>query len=156
MVKRYCLPGKEVILEIYIKVSRSPVKSGNATAMKSLKEKCERSVQSMRENGENEIGASSIVTIAGCADCTGSCISRFPPPLLFLFHTHSCCLQSMAMAIPCHPFPFTLTLSGRPRSTKHEPTGSSLWTTATSPTETHNAAHRDLPLPVSPPQEALI
>ena len=102
MVKRYCLPGKEVILEIYIKVSRSPVKSGNATVMKSLKEKCERSVQSMRENGENEVGASSIVTIAGYADCTGSCISRIPPPLLFLFHTHFCCLQSMAVAIPCH------------------------------------------------------
>ena len=153
-------------------MSRSPAKSGKAIATKSLKEKWLSIVQSAREKGENGIGGFSTITqlrchccfhtashchpIAECADHAGSRISCFPPPLPFLFHAHSCCSQSMATAIPCHPFPFMLTLSGRPRLTKHEPTSSSLWTTATSPTETHNAAHRDLPLPVSPPQEALV
>ena len=43
-------------------MSRSLAKSGKATATKLLKEKCERSVQSTRENGENEVGASSTIT----------------------------------------------------------------------------------------------
>ena len=94
--------------------------------------------------------------IAGCADHAGSRISCFPPPPPFLFHAHSCCSQSTATAIPCHPFPFTLTLSGQPRLTKHKPTGSSLWSAAASPTKTHNTMHCDPPLPVSPSQEALV
>ena len=43
-------------------MSRSPAMSGKATATKSLKEKCSSSVQSARENGENEIGGPSTVT----------------------------------------------------------------------------------------------
>ena len=44
-------------------MSRSPAKSGNATAMKSLKEKWLNMVQSTREKGEKEIVGSSIVTV---------------------------------------------------------------------------------------------
>ena len=43
-------------------MSRSLAKSRKANVMKSLKEKCERSIQSTRENGENEVGASSTIT----------------------------------------------------------------------------------------------
>ena len=43
-------------------MSRSPAKSGNATAMKSLKEKWLSIVQSAEEKGEKEIGGSSTVT----------------------------------------------------------------------------------------------
>ena len=43
-------------------MSRSPAKSGKATAMKSLKEKWLSIVQSVREKGENEIGGSSTIT----------------------------------------------------------------------------------------------
>ena len=44
-------------------MSRSPAKSGKAIAMKLLKEKCERSVQSTMEKGENDVGPSSTVTL---------------------------------------------------------------------------------------------
>ena len=44
-------------------MSRSPAKSGKATATKLLKEKWLSIVQLMREKGENEIGGSSIVTL---------------------------------------------------------------------------------------------
>ena len=44
-------------------MSRSPAMSGKATATKSLKEKWLSIVQSVRENGENGIGGSSIVTV---------------------------------------------------------------------------------------------
>ena len=43
-------------------MSRSPAMSGQAMAMKSLKEKWLSMVQSVRENGENGIGGSSTVT----------------------------------------------------------------------------------------------
>ena len=43
-------------------MSRSPARSGKATAMKSSKEKWLIRVQLTREKGENEIGGSSIVT----------------------------------------------------------------------------------------------
>ena len=43
-------------------MSRSPARSGKATATKSLKEKWLSMVQSMREKGENEVGGSSTVT----------------------------------------------------------------------------------------------
>ena len=43
-------------------MSRSPAKSGKATAMKSLKEKWLSIVQSAREKGENGIGGFSTVT----------------------------------------------------------------------------------------------
>ena len=43
-------------------MSGSSDKSGNAKAMKSLKEKREISVQSTGENGENDIGVSSTIT----------------------------------------------------------------------------------------------
>ena len=43
-------------------MSRSPAKSRKAMAMKSLKEKRDRSVQSARENGEKDIGDSSTIT----------------------------------------------------------------------------------------------
>ena len=48
-------------------MSRSPAKSGNATAMKSLKEKWLSVVQSAGEKGEKGIGGSSIVTIMASA-----------------------------------------------------------------------------------------
>ena len=44
-------------------MSRSPAKSGKATAMKSLNEKWLSIVQSTEEKGENETGGSSIVTL---------------------------------------------------------------------------------------------
>ena len=43
-------------------MSRSPAMSGKAIAMKSLKEKWLSKVQSVRENGDNEIGVPSTVT----------------------------------------------------------------------------------------------
>ena len=43
-------------------MSRSPAKSGKATAMKSLNEKWLSIVQSTEEKGENETGGSSIIT----------------------------------------------------------------------------------------------
>ena len=43
-------------------MSRSPAKSGKATAMKSLKEKWLSMVQLVGERGENGIGGSSTVT----------------------------------------------------------------------------------------------
>ena len=48
-------------------MSRSPAKSGKAITMKSLKEKWERSVQSVRENREKEVGGSSTVTARSCS-----------------------------------------------------------------------------------------
>ena len=45
-------------------MSRSPAKSRNATATKSLKEKCSSIVQLVREKGEKAIGGSSTVTRA--------------------------------------------------------------------------------------------
>ena len=62
MGKWYCPPTKEIGLEIYNCMSRSPAKSGKAIAMKSLKEKWLSMVQSAREKGENGTGGSSIVT----------------------------------------------------------------------------------------------
>ena len=53
----------EVKLEIYVWMSRSPAKSGKATAMKLLKEKWLSMVQLMREKGENGIGGFSTVTL---------------------------------------------------------------------------------------------
>ena len=44
-------------------MSRSPAKSGNATATKSLKEKWLNIVQSAGEKGEKGIGGSSTVTV---------------------------------------------------------------------------------------------
>ena len=44
-------------------MSRSPAKSGNATATKSLKEKWLSIVQSAKEKGEKGIGGSSTVTV---------------------------------------------------------------------------------------------
>ena len=44
-------------------MSRSLAKSGKAIAIKSLKEKWEKSVQSAKVNGEKEIGGSSTVTL---------------------------------------------------------------------------------------------
>ena len=44
-------------------MSRSPAKSGKAIAMKSLKEKWERSVQLAREKGEKEVGVSCTITL---------------------------------------------------------------------------------------------
>ena len=46
-------------------MSRSPAKSGKATAMKLLKEKWLSIVQLTVEKGENEVGGSSIVTVTG-------------------------------------------------------------------------------------------
>ena len=46
-------------------MSRSPAKSGNAIATKSLKEKWLSIVQSAREKGEKGIGGSSTVTSMG-------------------------------------------------------------------------------------------
>ena len=43
-------------------MSRSPAKSGKATATKSLKEKWLSMAQSTREKGENEVGGSSTIT----------------------------------------------------------------------------------------------
>ena len=43
-------------------MSRSLAKSGKAVAIKSLKEKWEKSVQSAKVNGEKEIGGSSTIT----------------------------------------------------------------------------------------------
>ena len=48
-------------------MSRSPAKSGKAITMKSLKEKWERSVQSVRENREKEVGGSSIIIARFCS-----------------------------------------------------------------------------------------
>ena len=49
-------------------MSRSPAKSGNATAMKSLKEKWSSIVQLVREKGEKGIGGSSTVTTSRMLD----------------------------------------------------------------------------------------
>lgn len=45
-------------------MSRSPAKSRKAITTKSLKEKWERSIQSMEGNGEQEVGGSSTITKA--------------------------------------------------------------------------------------------
>ena len=47
-------------------MSRSLAKSGKAVAIKSLKEKWEKSVQSTKVNGEKEIGGSSTITLYVC------------------------------------------------------------------------------------------
>ena len=44
-------------------MSRSLAMSGKAKVMKLLKEKWEKSIQSTWENGEKEIGGSSIITL---------------------------------------------------------------------------------------------
>ena len=44
-------------------MSRSSAKSGKVVAIKSLKEKWEKSIQSAKVNGEKEIGASSTITL---------------------------------------------------------------------------------------------
>ena len=48
-------------------MSRSPAKSGNATAIKSLKEKWSSIVQSVREKGEKGIGGFSTITDIRCS-----------------------------------------------------------------------------------------
>ena len=61
VIRSHCLLNKEVMLEVQIWMSRSPAKSGKATAMKSLKGEWERSIQSAREKGEKDIGVSSTI-----------------------------------------------------------------------------------------------
>ena len=49
-------------------MSRSSAKSGKAITTKSLKEKWERSIQSVRENGEKDVGVSTTVTVIKMPD----------------------------------------------------------------------------------------
>ena len=69
-------------------MSRSPAISGKATAMKSLKEKCSSRVQSARENGENEIGGFSTITVLLADGAAGNKVlhkggETWPPEILF-------------------------------------------------------------------------
>ena len=61
-------------------MSRSPAKSGKATATKSSKEKWLIKVQSEGEKGENETGGSSTITISGSAMGPADALSRLADP----------------------------------------------------------------------------
>ena len=82
-------------------MSRSPAKSGNATAMKSLKEKWLSIVQSVREKGEKGIGGFSTVTVGlELSQPFGAAHTSALSSMLTIFHKEPCaesvldCLRS--------------------------------------------------------------